>query len=93
MDLPDLTIGNAASTAKVLSRKRPRRSLNVTAFEKRLKDGDGRLKALLSFHSLTGFYKILRIVGDWTAELRGPHVNAFVFVNLYIYMDACAFRC
>ncbi|XP_044035223.1 uncharacterized protein cenpt [Siniperca chuatsi] len=40
LDLPDITIGNAASTAKGLSRKRPRRSLNVTAFEKRLKDGD-----------------------------------------------------
>ncbi|XP_071319378.1 centromere protein T [Trachinotus anak] len=38
LDLPDLTIGNAVSTAKGLSRKRPRRSLNVTAFEKRLKD-------------------------------------------------------
>ncbi|XP_068439931.1 Golgi integral membrane protein 4 isoform X2 [Clinocottus analis] len=40
LDLPDITIGNAASTAKGLSRKRPRRSLNVTAFEKRLKDGE-----------------------------------------------------
>ncbi|XP_040032076.2 uncharacterized protein cenpt isoform X1 [Gasterosteus aculeatus] len=40
LDLPDITIGNAASTAKGLARKRPRRSLNVTAFEKRLKDGD-----------------------------------------------------
>ncbi|XP_026206377.1 centromere protein T isoform X2 [Anabas testudineus] len=40
LDLPDLTIGNAVSTAKGLRRKRPRRSLNVTAFEKRLKDGD-----------------------------------------------------
>uniref|UniRef100_UPI0037E8546C enolase-phosphatase E1 n=1 Tax=Semicossyphus pulcher TaxID=241346 RepID=UPI0037E8546C len=39
-DLPDLTISNAVSTAKGLSRKRPRRSLNVTAFEKRLADGD-----------------------------------------------------
>ncbi|XP_047183397.1 uncharacterized protein cenpt isoform X5 [Scophthalmus maximus] len=39
LDLPDLTIGNAASIAKGLSRKRPRRSLNVTAFEKRLKGG------------------------------------------------------
>ncbi|KAK2820373.1 hypothetical protein Q5P01_023332 [Channa striata] len=38
LDLPDLTIGNVASTAKGLKRKRPRRSLNVTAFEKRLKD-------------------------------------------------------
>ncbi|XP_030611297.1 centromere protein T [Archocentrus centrarchus] len=40
LDLPDVTIGHAASTAKGLSRKRPRRSLNVTAFEKRLKAGD-----------------------------------------------------
>ncbi|KAM6896999.1 uncharacterized protein cenpt [Xenentodon cancila] len=40
LDLPDVTIGSVANTAKVLSRKRPRRSLNVTAFEKRLKDGD-----------------------------------------------------
>ncbi|XP_034426142.1 centromere protein T [Hippoglossus hippoglossus] len=37
LDLPDLTFGNAASIAKGLSRKRPHRSLNVTAFEKRLK--------------------------------------------------------
>ncbi|KAM7370861.1 hypothetical protein PAMP_010375 [Pampus punctatissimus] len=40
LELPDITIGNAASIAKGLSRKRPRRSLNVTAFEKRLQDGD-----------------------------------------------------
>ncbi|XP_008281804.1 centromere protein T [Stegastes partitus] len=40
LDLPDITIGNIPSTAKGLSRKRQRRSLNVTAFEKRLKDGD-----------------------------------------------------
>lgn len=45
LDLPDITIGNAASTAKGLARKRPRRSLNVTAFEKRLKDGDGTITA------------------------------------------------
>ncbi|XP_068161893.1 centromere protein T [Antennarius striatus] len=41
LDLPDVTIGNVASMAKGLSRKRPRRSLNVTAFEKRLRDRDG----------------------------------------------------
>ncbi|XP_041828929.1 centromere protein T isoform X2 [Melanotaenia boesemani] len=40
LDLPDITISHEASTAKGLSRKRPRRSFNVTAFEKRLKDGD-----------------------------------------------------
>ncbi|XP_058477976.1 centromere protein T isoform X2 [Solea solea] len=37
LDLPDLTLGNPGTVAKGLSRKRPRRSLNVTAFEKRLK--------------------------------------------------------
>ncbi|XP_074518687.1 uncharacterized protein cenpt [Halichoeres trimaculatus] len=41
LDLPDLTIGNAVSTAKGLRRKRPHRSLNVTAFEKRLRGEDG----------------------------------------------------
>lgn len=45
-DLPDITIGNAASIAKGLSRKRPHRSLNVTAFEKRLKEGDGKCKRI-----------------------------------------------
>ncbi|XP_059180768.1 protein IWS1 homolog isoform X2 [Centropristis striata] len=40
LDLPDITIANAVSTGKGLSRKRPRRSLNVTAFEKRLKEGE-----------------------------------------------------
>uniref|UniRef100_A0A3Q3GAD7 CENP-T/Histone H4 histone fold domain-containing protein n=1 Tax=Labrus bergylta TaxID=56723 RepID=A0A3Q3GAD7_9LABR len=40
LDLPDLTISDVISTAKGLSRKRPRRSLNVTAFEKRLRDGE-----------------------------------------------------
>lgn len=44
LDLPDVTIGQAASTAKGLSRKRPRRSFNTTAFEKRLKDGDGKVE-------------------------------------------------
>ncbi|XP_028287066.1 centromere protein T isoform X2 [Parambassis ranga] len=40
LELPDLTLGNAASTATRLTRKRPRRILNVTAFEKCLKSGD-----------------------------------------------------
>ncbi|CAN9509225.1 unnamed protein product [Ophioblennius macclurei] len=40
LDLPDVTIGNVMSTARVLRRKRPRRSLNVTAFEKRLRGAD-----------------------------------------------------
>ncbi|XP_047233272.1 centromere protein T [Girardinichthys multiradiatus] len=37
-DLFDVTVGNVVSTKKGLSRKRPHRSLNVSAFEKRLKD-------------------------------------------------------
>ncbi|XP_029954355.1 centromere protein T isoform X2 [Salarias fasciatus] len=40
LELPDVTIDNIISTSKVLSRKRPRRSLNVTAFEKRLRDAE-----------------------------------------------------
>ncbi|RVE59523.1 hypothetical protein OJAV_G00189360 [Oryzias javanicus] len=40
LDLPDLTFRNAESAIKVLGRKRQRRSLNVTAFEKRLKNDD-----------------------------------------------------
>lgn len=41
LDLPDLTMGIASTVTKGLSRKRQRKSLNVTAFEKRLKGGDG----------------------------------------------------
>lgn len=56
LDLPDITISNAASTAKRLSRKRPRRSLNVTAFERRLKDGGGKVEATIDklqcFHGI-----------------------------------------
>ncbi|XP_074476200.1 uncharacterized protein cenpt isoform X3 [Sebastes fasciatus] len=40
LDLPDITFGEVVSTAKGLSRKRPRRSLNVTAFERRFKAGE-----------------------------------------------------
>ncbi|XP_015231510.1 PREDICTED: glutamic acid-rich protein-like isoform X1 [Cyprinodon variegatus] len=38
LDLSDVTLGNEASSTEGLSRKRPRRSLNVSAFAKRLKD-------------------------------------------------------
>lgn len=41
LDLPDLTLGSAASSRKGLRRKRPRRSLNATDFEKRLGDVEG----------------------------------------------------
>lgn len=44
LDFSDITFGNAASAAKGLSRKRQRHHLNVTAFEKCLKDGDGKSK-------------------------------------------------
>lgn len=46
LELPDVTIANTASTAKRLNRKRPRHSLNVTAFEKRLKDRDGEIETI-----------------------------------------------
>ncbi|KAM8877449.1 uncharacterized protein cenpt [Synchiropus picturatus] len=40
LDLGDVTAGNFMSPAKGLSRKRQRRSLNVTAFEKRLRTSE-----------------------------------------------------
>ncbi|XP_029932959.1 centromere protein T [Myripristis murdjan] len=40
LDLPDLTVANTVGTVRGLKRKRPRRSLNITAFEKRLKDSN-----------------------------------------------------
>ncbi|KAM9817131.1 uncharacterized protein cenpt [Neosynchiropus ocellatus] len=40
LDLGDVTVGNFISPAKGLSRKRQRRSLNVTAFEKRLRTSE-----------------------------------------------------
>lgn len=42
-DLPDLTLGVATSPVKGLSRKRPHRTIDITAFEKRCQDGDGKL--------------------------------------------------
>ncbi|XP_046898030.1 centromere protein T isoform X2 [Hypomesus transpacificus] len=39
LDLPDLTTMDVCNPVKALSRKRPRRSLNVTAFEGHLEDG------------------------------------------------------
>lgn len=64
LDLPDVTVGPAASTAKGLSRKRPRRSFNTTAFEKRLKDGDGKIETSIEeVHRLKmrlwGFFFVL----------------------------------
>ncbi|XP_061911684.1 centromere protein T isoform X2 [Entelurus aequoreus] len=40
LDLPDLTFGNAQSVAKRLSRKRPRRTVNVSTFIKKLRKGE-----------------------------------------------------
>lgn len=48
LDLPDVTVPIAPSFTRGLSRKRPRHSLNVTAFEKRLKGGDGEFKDMVS---------------------------------------------
>ncbi|TKS89830.1 Centromere protein T [Collichthys lucidus] len=87
LSLPDITIGNAASTVKGLSRKRPRRSLNVTAFEKRLKHGTGMVKATtdiseeneesvddhssLSLSSSTSTLSLKIPFGDARTEKRG----------------------
>ncbi|AWP17686.1 putative centromere protein T [Scophthalmus maximus] len=77
LDLPDLTIGNAASIAKGLSRKRPRRSLNVTAFEKRLKGGSDveeeneeslRDHSSLSLSSSTSLSLKTPFVDVWTED-------------------------
>lgn len=48
LDLPDVTMAIAPSVTKGLSRKRSRRSLNVTAFEKRLKGLDSKFKGITS---------------------------------------------
>ncbi|KAJ0015956.1 hypothetical protein NQD34_014246 [Periophthalmus magnuspinnatus] len=42
LELSDLTFGNIETTVKRLNRKRPHCSLNVTAFEKRLKGEKGK---------------------------------------------------
>lgn len=52
LDLPDVTITIAPTNMKGLSRKRLRQSLNVTAFEKRLKGEDGEFKGIPSQRNL-----------------------------------------
>ncbi|XP_039991447.1 uncharacterized protein cenpt isoform X2 [Xiphias gladius] len=72
LDLPDLTIGNIASTGKGLSRKRPRRSLNVTAFEKRLRDGnDGEEENEESI----GDHSSLSLSSSTSLSLKTPFVD------------------
>lgn len=61
LDLPDVTMGNIASAAKGLSRKRPRQSLNVTAFEKRIKGENGKVKLYL-------FIFLWKIVNIFTCD-------------------------
>lgn len=46
--MPDVTVAIAPSVTRGLSRKRPRHNLNVTAFEKRLKGGDGEFRHCFS---------------------------------------------
>ncbi|XP_038591479.1 centromere protein T [Micropterus salmoides] len=71
LDLPDITIGTAASTVKGLSRKRPRRSLNVTAFEKRLKDGNDVEEENESTSDLTS----LSLSSSTSLSLKTPFVD------------------
>ncbi|XP_011486321.1 centromere protein T [Oryzias latipes] len=70
LDLPDLTFRNAESTIKVLGRKRPRRSLNITAFEKRLKDGDDEEREHLS-----GDHSSLSLSSSTSLSLKTPFVD------------------
>ncbi|XP_029383772.1 centromere protein T isoform X2 [Echeneis naucrates] len=71
LDLPDLTIGNIVSTAKGLSRKRPRRSFNVTAFEKRLKEGDVAEETELS----SGDYSSVSSSSSTSLSLKTPYMD------------------
>uniref|UniRef100_H2LLX0 CENP-T/Histone H4 histone fold domain-containing protein n=1 Tax=Oryzias latipes TaxID=8090 RepID=H2LLX0_ORYLA len=71
LDLPDLTFRNAESTIKVLGRKRPRRSLNITAFEKRLKDGDGDEER----EHLSGDHSSLSLSSSTSLSLKTPFVD------------------
>ncbi|KAM9773035.1 centromere protein T [Syngnathus typhle] len=69
LDLPDLTSDLEASVANGLRKKRPRHSLNVTAFEEQLKDGhsevvDGTRRASTS-HALENR-------GDSELDLSSP---------------------
>uniref|UniRef100_A0A3P9I291 CENP-T/Histone H4 histone fold domain-containing protein n=1 Tax=Oryzias latipes TaxID=8090 RepID=A0A3P9I291_ORYLA len=71
LDLPDLTFRNAESTIKVLGRKRPRRSLNITAFEKRLKDGDDDEER----EHLSGDHSSLSLSSSTSLSLKTPFVD------------------
>ncbi|XP_063338089.1 transcriptional regulator ATRX [Pelmatolapia mariae] len=73
LDLPDVTIGPGASIAKGLSRKRPRRSFNTTAFEKRLKDGDeAEEETELSIDDNSS----LSVLSSASLNLKTPFVDA-----------------
>ncbi|XP_024141436.1 centromere protein T [Oryzias melastigma] len=71
LDLPDLTFRNAESTIKVLGRKRPRRSLNVTAFEKRLKKDDDDEEP----ENVTGEPSSLSLSSSTSLSLKTPFVD------------------
>ncbi|XP_023196312.1 centromere protein T isoform X2 [Xiphophorus maculatus] len=69
LDLPDVTMGNIASAAKGLSRKRPRQSLNVTAFEKRLKAAEEEPENSIGDHSS------LSLSSSSSLSLKTPFVD------------------
>ncbi|XP_043959248.1 centromere protein T isoform X2 [Gambusia affinis] len=68
LDLPDVTMGNIVSAAKGLSRKRPRQSLNVTAFEKRLKDAEEPENSI-------GEHSSLSLSSSSSLSLKTPFVD------------------
>ncbi|XP_014856063.1 PREDICTED: centromere protein T isoform X3 [Poecilia mexicana] len=72
LDLPDVTMGNTVSAAKGLSRKRPRQSLNVTAFEKRLK---GENNAEEEPENSIGDHSSLSLSSSSSLSLKTPFVD------------------
>ncbi|XP_027881762.1 centromere protein T isoform X3 [Xiphophorus couchianus] len=72
LDLPDVTMGNIASAAKGLSRKRPRQSLNVTAFEKRLK---GENAAEEEPENSIGDHSSLSLSSSSSLSLKTPFID------------------
>lgn len=72
LDLPDVTIGIAASTVKGLSRKRPHRTFDVTAIEKLIED---RNEANLDVDHSVQEHSSLSISSSTSLSLKTPFVD------------------
>ncbi|KAK7919618.1 hypothetical protein WMY93_010902 [Mugilogobius chulae] len=71
LELSDLPIGNVETTVKRLNRKRPHRSLNVTAFENRLKGANDSAGAE---ESLEG-HSTLSLSSSTSLSLKTPFID------------------